>query len=77
MKSLISCRDKQYIVKAQLYMYKPREFLSVVGEWVSSISRQSVYEGSRIISRTHRLPLTPKKYTWYSFVLEDESTTWS
>jgi hypothetical protein len=28
-----------------------------------------------VVSRTHRPPLPPRKYSWYSFLLEAESTT--
>ena len=38
------------------------------------ISRQSAHEGGKVVSRTHRPPLPPRKYSWYSFLLETEST---
>jgi hypothetical protein len=38
------------------------------------ISRQSAHERGKIVSPTHWPPLTPKKYSWYSFMLEAEST---
>ena len=28
----------------------------------------------KVVSLTHRPPLPPRKYTWYSFLLEAEST---
>jgi hypothetical protein len=31
-------------------------------------------DGGRVVSLTHRLPLPPRKYSWYSFLLEAEST---
>jgi len=31
-------------------------------------------DGGKIVSLTHRPPLLPSKYTWYSFLLEAEST---
>ena len=31
-------------------------------------------DGSKVVSLTHRPPLPPRKYTWYSFLLEAEST---
>jgi hypothetical protein len=37
-------------------------------------SRQSAHEGSKVVSPTHRPPLPPRKYSWYSFLLEAEST---
>jgi hypothetical protein len=38
------------------------------------ISRQSVYEGGKVVSPTHWPPLPPNKYSWYSFLLEVKST---
>jgi hypothetical protein len=31
-------------------------------------------DGGKVVSLTHRPPLPPRKYTWYAFLLEDEST---
>ena len=31
-------------------------------------------DGGKFVSLTHRPPLPPRKYTWYSFLLETEST---
>ena len=31
-------------------------------------------DGGKVASLTHRPPLPPRKYTWYSFLLEAEST---
>ena len=31
-------------------------------------------EGGKVVSLTHRPPLPPRKSSWYSFLLEDEST---
>jgi len=38
------------------------------------ISRQMAHEGGKVVSPTHRPPLPPRKYSWYSFLLEAEST---
>jgi hypothetical protein len=42
------------------------------GRW-DLIRRLKIYYG-RIISPTHRPALTPRQYSWYSFLLEAEST---
>jgi hypothetical protein len=34
----------------------------------------SAHEGDKVVSPTHRPPLTPRKYSWFSFLLEAEST---
>jgi hypothetical protein len=31
-------------------------------------------DGGKVVSLMHRPPLPPRKYTWYSFLLEAEST---
>jgi len=31
-------------------------------------------EGGKFVSPTHRPPFPPRKHSWYSFLLEDEST---
>ena len=31
-------------------------------------------DGGKVLSRMHRPPLPPRKYSWYSFLLEPEST---
>jgi len=35
------------------------------------ISRQSAHEVGKAVSLTHRPPLLPRRYHWYSFLLED------
>jgi hypothetical protein len=40
------------------------------------ISTQSVYEVEKVISSRHRLPVPLRRYSWYSFMLRAESTTW-
>ena len=31
-------------------------------------------DGGKVVSPTHQPPLPPRKYSWYSFLLEAEST---
>jgi hypothetical protein len=52
----------------------PLQTLRVPGSWCSQISRQSAHEGCKVVSRTHRPPLPPRKHSWYSFRLEAESS---
>ena len=54
--------------------YRPGQALRVPGGWGFQISRQSAHECGRVVSPTHRSPLHPRKYSWYSFLLEAEST---
>jgi len=56
------------------FHYRSWQALSVPRVWGSQISRQSTHEGGKVISPMHRPPLLLQKYTWYSFLLEAEST---
>jgi hypothetical protein len=54
--------------------YRTGQTVRFPGVWGFQISRQSAYECSKVVSPKHRPPLPPKKYFWYSFLLEIEST---
>jgi hypothetical protein len=61
--------------KVKQFHYRPGQALSFSGVWGSQISRQSAHKDGKVVSPTHRPPLPLRKYSWYSFLLEAESTS--
>ena len=60
--------------KVKQYHYRLGQAMRFPGGWGSQISRQSAHEGGKVVSPMQRLLLPPRKYSWYSFLLEAEST---
>jgi hypothetical protein len=61
------CNGKANPVKAWTGLW-------VLWGWRSHMYGQSVPEDGKAVSSTHRPPLSPRKYSWYSFLLQAEST---
>jgi len=62
------------IKKVQQCHYRPAQALRVPVVSGCQISWQSAHESGKVVSPTHRPTLPPSKYSWYSFLLEAEST---
>ena len=61
------------MLKVKQSYYRPGQAQRVQAVWDSQISRQSAHEGGKFVSPTYRPPSPPRKYSWYSFLLDAES----
>jgi hypothetical protein len=59
--------------KLKLSHYRPRQALRIPGVWDSQSLRQLAHEGGKFVSPTHKPHLAPRKYSWYSVLLEADS----
>jgi hypothetical protein len=67
-------RHKCLLYKVQQSHYGPGQAQRAPAGWGSQISRQLAQQGGKVVTPMHQPPLPPRKYSWYSFVLEAKST---
>ena len=60
--------------KAKQFQYRPGQAQRVPGGLGSLMSKQSAHECGKVVSPNTLAAFTPGKYSWYSFLLEVEST---
>ena len=65
---------KKVKAKVKQSHYRPGQALRFPERWGCQIPRQSAHEGGKFVIPTHRPPLPSRKYSWYSLLLEAEST---
>ena len=61
-------------VKVKLSHFVPGQALRAQEVEVPRTFRHSAHEGGEVVSPKHRSPFALRKYCWYSFLLEVEST---
>jgi len=65
----------QTSVEVKQSLSRPGQALRVSGGCGSQISRQLAKKCGKVVSHMQWTTLPPREYSWYSFLLEAESTT--
>jgi len=55
-------------------LYRPGQAQRVSRKLMFPDFMTTTQDVGKVVSLTHRPPLTPEKFSWYSFLLEAEST---
>jgi hypothetical protein len=75
-KELSVAKDVKYLTKRrradQKGQTRHRQAQTVPGGWGSQNIRQLAHESGKVVSPNHRPHLHPRKYSWYSFLLQAE-----
>jgi len=61
-------------LRVKVFLYRSEQTLRAPEFEVTRFSKLSAHACGKVVSRTHRPPLHPRRYPWYSFLLEAEST---